>query len=180
MMPILEYAATVWGFTSKQNINRIQRIINLCARIINKNYDFINCRGINLAKELGMSTFVERRDFLLSVLMYKCHNDSAPSSLTDKLILKSVLQDRVSRYTDENTYHIPRTRIKKAEAAFMVQGPTVWNRIPSHIRDAPDLDNFKRLYKKEILGLNVWVPNHAEEVFVKVFIYHIQLLNVSV
>ena len=50
MMPILEYGATVWGYTCKKNINRVQRIINLCARIISNNYDFINCRGEDLVK----------------------------------------------------------------------------------------------------------------------------------
>ena len=45
MMPILEYAATVWGYMSEENSNSIQRIINLCARIISNNYDFINARG---------------------------------------------------------------------------------------------------------------------------------------
>ena len=131
MMPILEYAATVWGYTSNQNINRIQRIINICARIISRNYDFINCRGEDLAKELGWNTFKERRDFLLAVLMYKCHQDDAPVTLTDKLTLQNQLTDRASRFSDESTYHIPRTRIKKAEAAFRIQGPSIWNSIPS-------------------------------------------------
>ena len=159
MMPILEYAATVWGYTSADNINRIQRIINLCARIISNDYDFINSRGADLAKELGLSKFEERRDFLLSVLMYKCHEGMAPANLTDKLDLHSEINIRLSRHTDEATYHIPRTRTRTAEASFIVQGPTVWNRVPLHIRNAPSLDTFKKYYKKEILGLEV--PSHT-------------------
>ena len=153
----------MWGYTGQKNINCIQRIINLCARIISNNYDFINCRGEELARELRWNTFEERRDFLLSVLMYKCHQGTAPANLVDKLNLHSDITERVSRHADENTYHIPRTRIKKTVESFKIQGPTVWNRIPSNIRDAPTLDTFKKNYKKEILGLNVWEPNSCEE-----------------
>ena len=114
MMPILEYAATVWGYTSAKNINRVQRIVNLCARIISNNYDFINCRGADLVKELGWSNFEERRDYLLSVLIYKCYQHMAPAYLTDKLNLHSEINIRPSRHTDEATFHIPRTRTEIA------------------------------------------------------------------
>jgi len=153
MMPILEYAATVWGYTSEQNINKVQRIINMCARIVHQNYDFINSRGADILKELKWNTFKERRDFLLSVLMYKCHQGDAPATLTDKLTLQNMITDRATRYSDVSTYHIPRTRTRKAEAAFRNQGPLVWNKIPLNIREASSLKTFKRLYKKEILGL---------------------------
>ena len=111
-----------------------------------------------MLKDLGWSTFEERRDFLLAVLMYKCHHGTAPTNLTDKLCLQSQISERVSRHIDESTYYIPKTRIKTTDAAFMTQGPTVWNRIPQHIRDATSIDNFKKHYKKDVLGLDVKMP----------------------
>ena len=152
MMPILEYAATVWGYMSEENSNSIQRIINLCARIISNNYDFINARGEDLAKELGWNTFKERRDFLLAVLMFKCHDGSAPEYLSDNLDLHKEVSIRPSRHTDDATYKIPGTRINITDTAFFVQGPTIWNKIPAHIREADSLESFKKQYKKEILG----------------------------
>ena len=152
MMPILEYAATVWGYTSEENSTRIQRIINLCARIISNNYDFINVRGEHLAKELGWNTFKERRDFLLAVLMFKCHDGSAPEYLSDNLDRHTEVQIRQSRHTDDTTYKIPGTRINITDTAFFIQGPTVWNKIPVHIREVESVALFKKLYKKEILG----------------------------
>ena len=143
------------AYTSAQNINRIQRIINLSARIISNNYDFINCRGTDILKELGLNTFEERRDFLLAVLMFKCHQGAAPNNLMDKLCLQSQVTERTTRHTDDSMYYIPKTRTKTTESAFMVTGPRIWNKIPQKIRNAPSLDTFKKLYKKEILGLNV-------------------------
>ena len=151
MMPILEYGATVWGYTSAENINRIQRVINLSARIISNNYDFVNSRGTEIMKELGLNSFKERRDFLMSVLMYKCNEGLAPMHLIDKLNLHRELNIRPSRHTDEATYNIPRTRIEKAKTAFYVQGPSVWNKIPLHIRTASTVEEFKKCYKKELL-----------------------------
>ena len=152
MMPILEYAATVWGYTSAENNTRIQRIINLCARIISNNYDFINCRGEDLAKELGWNSFKERRDFLLAVLMFKCHDGSAPEYISDNLDLHKEVNIRESRHTDDTTYKIPGTRINITDTGLFVQGPTVWNKIPAHIREADSVELFKKQYKKEILG----------------------------
>jgi len=161
MMPILEYAATVWGYTSTENINLLQKIIHLSARIICNNYDFINSRGADLVKELGWNNFEDRRDFLLAVLMYKCHEGSAPDYLLDKLDLHSEINIRQSRHTDETTYNIPRTRLNKTEAAYFVQGPRIWNKLPSRIREAETLEQFKQLYKKEILGLKVHNNNNV-------------------
>ena len=76
-----------------------------------------------------------------------------------KSLLKNQITDHATRFSDESTYHIPRTNTKKAESAFKIQGPSVWNNIPSHIRDAPNLEGFKRCYKKEILGLKIKQPS---------------------
>ena len=152
MMPLLEYGATIWGYTSVENINHIQKIINLCARIITNNYDFMNTRGADLVRELGLNGFEERRDFLLAVLMYKCHEGSAPGYLIDKLNLHKDMNVRQTRHTDELTYNIPRTRLDKTDAAFFVQGPKVWNKIPQRIRELETLELFKKQYKMDILG----------------------------
>ena len=133
------------------SIESNESFISLSARIISNNYDFINSRGADLVKELGWSNFEERRDYLLSVLIYKCCQDIAPAYLTDKLTLHSEINIRPSRHTDEATFHIPRTRTELATSAFAVQGPTVWNRIPLHIRNASSVNTFKKMYKTEIL-----------------------------
>ena len=97
-------------------------------------------------KELKLSTFQERIYFLLAVTMYKCHHRGlAPNNLIDKLCLQNDISERTSRHTDESSYCIFNTRTKTAEASFTFTGPTVWNRIPLHIRDAPSVDTLKIL-----------------------------------
>ena len=95
--------------------------------------------------------------------MDKCHHGIAPNNLIDKLCLQNLYSERLSRHTDESTYHIPNTRTKTAEASFMITGPTIWNKIPINVREASSVDTFKKLYKKEILGLNVKL-SHTERI----------------
>ena len=40
----LDYGLSIWGCTTEVNLDRTQRIQNFCARIICKNYDFINTK----------------------------------------------------------------------------------------------------------------------------------------
>ena len=160
LIPVLEYGATVWGYTSDENIKKTQRLINLAARIVCSNYDFINTRGAELAETLRWSTFKERRDFLTAVLMYKCYNGIAPNYMNDKITRHEELGTRATRHTDEFTLTIPTTQLRQADRTFTTQGPLIWNALPTEVKDAPSVDTFKRRYKKLVLGLEVWEPRN--------------------
>ena len=67
----LDYGLSIWGCTAERNLDCVQRIQNFCARIICKNYDYINTRGIDLVDSLKIQTIRQRRDHFLSVLMFK-------------------------------------------------------------------------------------------------------------
>ena len=67
----LDYGLSIWGCTTEGNLDHVQGIQNLCARIICKNYDYINTRGIDLVDLLTIQTIRQRRDYFLSVLIFK-------------------------------------------------------------------------------------------------------------
>ena len=50
IQPRLDYAITLWGFTSQLNLSRVQHLQNRAARIITGNFDYINVRGIDIVK----------------------------------------------------------------------------------------------------------------------------------
>ena len=77
----LDYGLSVLGSTTEGNIDRVQIIKNFCARIICKKYDYINTRGIDLVESLEIQTIRQRRDYFLSVLMFKCIHGLAPHNL---------------------------------------------------------------------------------------------------
>ena len=51
IQPKIDYAITLWGYTSQQNLQKI-RLQNRAARIVSGNYDYVNTRGIELVKSL--------------------------------------------------------------------------------------------------------------------------------
>ena len=42
IQPIIDYAITGWGTTTKQNLDKVQRIQNYATRIVLKNFDYIH------------------------------------------------------------------------------------------------------------------------------------------
>ena len=68
----IDYGLSIWGCTTEVNLNRVQRIQNLLARIICNNFDYIHSRGIDLVRSLKLQTIRERLDYFLCVLMFKC------------------------------------------------------------------------------------------------------------
>ena len=56
----IDYGLSIWGCTTEVNLNRVQRIHNLLARIICNNFDYIHSRGIDLVWSLKLQTIYEK------------------------------------------------------------------------------------------------------------------------
>ena len=59
----LDDGLSISGCTTDENMDRVQRIHNFCARIICKDYDYINTKGIDLVGSLKKQTIRQRRDY---------------------------------------------------------------------------------------------------------------------
>ena len=81
IQPKIDYAITLWGYTYQQNLHKIQRMQNRAARIVSGNYDYVNTRGIELVKSLQWTNVHQRRDYFMSILMFKCIHSLAPAYL---------------------------------------------------------------------------------------------------
>lgn len=155
LMPIIEYGATVWGFTSSGNTTKINHIINTAARIICNNYDYITVRGAELAKQLKINSFEERRNYLLAVLTYKLMNDEdhkMPLYMKDKLTMVSELAEHGTRGACNSKLNQPRANIKMFENTFLWRAPRIWNDLDDAIKSKESLGTFKEAYKVDILG----------------------------
>ena len=49
------------------------------------NFDYINCRGVDLVKSFNLYTICERRDYFLATLMFKAIHRIAPHYLSDRI-----------------------------------------------------------------------------------------------
>ena len=74
----IDYGLSIWCCTTEANLDRIQRIQNLLARIMWNNLDGINFRGIEMVRTLRFHTIRERRGYFLCILMFECIHGLAP------------------------------------------------------------------------------------------------------
>ena len=56
VQPQLDYAITIWGFASQQNIYTVQRLQNRAARIITRSFDYVHVRSIDNVNQLKWMT----------------------------------------------------------------------------------------------------------------------------
>src|SRR6218665_148692 len=106
-----------------------------------------------LRDELQWLRIGERIKFKLSILVYKCLNNSAPPYLADKI---RPLSDGCNRSrlqsTKSSAVFVPRTKTKMGDRVFEVAGPRTWNSLPATIRETKTLPAFKKQLKLYLIG----------------------------
>ena len=88
--------------------------------------------------------------FKIATLMYRCLNGLAPSYLAaDCIVVSAIPGRRPLRSAISGQLYIPRTRtVTFGQRSFKVCGPTIWNELPTRMKD-PSLsfDSFRKLLK---------------------------------
>ena len=148
VQPSLDYAVSVWGYCSDANKYLVIRLQHRAARIVTGNRDYINVRGVDLVRELGWQTVDQRRNYFTATLMYRCISETAPQRLINKLVMTCDTHDIPTRSSQNYTVQIPQPKYEIFRNSFKYQGAVLWNSLPSHLRNATDIDAFKRLYKQ--------------------------------
>ena len=147
IQPCIDYAISVWGSCSEQNKALISRLQHRAARIVTGNFDFINVRGADLLKELWQSLNT-RRDYYTATLMYKCINEVAPIRLINEVIITADVHSYPTRAAQHADVQVPKPNIELYRQSFKYRAAVLWNDLPQDIKNAPNIDEFKYLYKK--------------------------------
>ena len=134
----LDYCNSLRVGVGEGLLQKIQRVQNAAARLVTgtRKYEHIT----PVLRALRWLPVRQRIVFKIATLVYKCLHNLAPSYLADELLpLESVPGRRQLRLASNLELFIPRTRtISFGPWAFAVCGPTIWNSLPSELRD-PDL-----------------------------------------
>ncbi len=69
-------------------MSKVQRMQNMAERVVSGIYDW-TLNGIDIISQLGWQTARERREYFTCVLMFKCLNGQAPTSLQEKFTFVS-------------------------------------------------------------------------------------------
>ena len=152
----IDYGLFIWGCTTEVNINRVQRIQNLLARIICNNFDYIHSRGIDLVRSLKLQTIRERRDYFLCVLMFKCIHGLAPHFLSNDVTMHVDIHGYDTRSAENMDLYIPRCAKEIYKRSFLYKGSSLWNKLAPWVKESASLNDFKHNYRL----LNGWM--HSE------------------
>ena len=146
ILPSFDYADTVWHGCSKFLEHKLQVLQNRAARIIEQDFDFINTRGLDLVRGLKLHNTVQRREYRICTLIYKCINGLVPHYLSDQIIMTSDVHDRITRQSQTKHIYIKPTKSDCLKKSFFVNGARIWNNLPNHIRESNSITIFKQKY----------------------------------
>ncbi|MCH1596002.1 MAG: reverse transcriptase family protein [Flavobacteriaceae bacterium] len=130
--------------------DRLQRLQNCAARIValTKYDEHIT----PVLKDLHWLPVSSRIKFKLSLLVYKCLHNEAPSYLCD--LISPYEPPRQLRSSDKGLLNVPRSRkTRYGDRAFSKSAPILWNNLPNNIRDASSTSMFKSSLKTYLFNL---------------------------
>ena len=87
IQPKLDYGLTIYGCTTQENLHLVQCLQYNSARLILSNFDYINFRGIELMKSLGLYTIEERGDYFLATTTFKSIHGITPVYLCNQIVM---------------------------------------------------------------------------------------------
>ena len=145
MQSKIDYGLSIWGCTAEANLDRIQRIQNVLARIMCNNVDYINLRGIEMVRPLGLHTISERRDHFLCILMFKWIHGLAPHYLCNDVTMYIVINGYDTRNAENMYLYLSRCLREIYKRSFLYK--CLWNELPSCLRESISIIDFKRNYR---------------------------------
>jgi hypothetical protein len=133
----VDYCNSLLVACTKEDTNRLQRVMNLAARIVSgaHRHDHIT----PVLNDLGWLP-IEKRIFMkVATLVFKCRASQAPTYLIGSLTEYRPRRPLRSSGSTATTFQLGTARIAAGRRAWGVAGPCTWNSLPVELR-MPDLD----------------------------------------
>ena len=133
--------------TSKQQIERVQKLQNFAAKVVEGNtrkFDHV----IPIIKKLEWLKIDEQIKFDIGLTVYKALNNQYPNWL---ISLKSRNQAGFRATRQNSELIISRTSTDIGKNKLSIIGPTIWNSLPQSIRNCNSMPSFKKALKRHII-----------------------------
>ena len=128
----------------------LRSVLNASARLI---YASRRTEHVTpLLRDLHWLRYLDRIDYKLAVLVYRCLHGLAPGYLTDEFTrVSEIVSRRNLRSASTANLVVPRFQRKTLGGrAFPVAAAQAWNSLPSHVTSSSSLASFKRSLKTEL------------------------------
>lgn len=146
----LDYCNSLLYGLSDSQINRLQRIQNVAARIVSCCPKYSHMTPI--LHQLHWLPVRARITFKVLLLTYRCLNGTAPQYLDDLITRYSPA--RSLRSSSQSLLVVPKTRLKTVgQRAFIFASPHEWNKLPQDIKSAETVTVFKQSLKTHLFRM---------------------------
>ncbi|KAG7295249.1 hypothetical protein JYU34_022246 [Plutella xylostella] len=150
LLPILDYADSCYLDLTEEQLNKLERLQNVCIRFIYglRKYDHVS----EFRRKLKWLPIHHRRNtHILSLLYSILFNPSSPSYLKERFEFRFTTHNKNLRSTENLRINIPPHTTSFYSNSFTVQAIQLWNALPLNIRQAPSPASFKRMIKSHYL-----------------------------
>ena len=132
----LDYCNGILPGVAAVHLRRLQSVLNAAAKLVvqKRKYDHVTA---TLRDDLHWLPIVQRAQYKDCLIVYKCLHQQAPEYLTQLCIPVASITGRCHlRSAAHGELDVPRTKTKTyGPRSFAVAGPTIWNTLPSDVRD---------------------------------------------
>ena len=147
----LDYCNSLLAGLPISYLSPLQRIQNTAARMVTLTRKRDNISPILCS--LHWLPVHSRITFKILLFVYKITHNLAPKYLQDLVSLRSSSSARSLRSSSSmQLIHGPRTKTRYGDRAFSFIAPTLWNKLPPHIQNAPSIESFKTLLKTHLFN----------------------------
>ncbi|KAF7689309.1 hypothetical protein HF521_012662, partial [Silurus meridionalis] len=143
----IDYCNALYTGLNQSLLNRLQMVQNAAARLLTNTS---KCSHITpVLRSLHWLPVRFRVEYKVLLFVFKAINDLAPPYLAE--LLKVYQPARTLRSSGLTSLVVPKCKYKKfGGRSFAVQGPTLWNALPAHIRCVTELSIFKSQLKTHL------------------------------
>ena len=139
-LSVFDYCCTVWGNTTKSNLQRIYKLQKRAARVILGVDLTVSTR--TLFSRLHWLPIDFRIEFFIAVMTFKILNGLAPDYLNQFRYISDVSNINTRGSRNGNLY-TPIFKTTTGQRSFIYRATTIWNNIPISIRNVERLSLFK-------------------------------------
>ena len=146
----VDYCNSILTGLSKQQLARIQSVLNVAARIIfgQARFDHITP---TLSDWLHWLKVPQRIEFKRCLLVYKALLEQAPAYIAS--FCSEVSSTRRLRSSSHHRLQIPPLAKMLGERSFAIGGPSAWSNLPDAVKESENLESFKQRLKTLIFNM---------------------------
>ena len=135
----IDYCNAVLAGLPNSSISRLQRVQNNAARVLARvrKYDHIT----PILRQYHWLPVQKRIEYKILTLVFKALHNMAPKYLQELVTVKQSMYSL--RSSSSTVLYVPKTRTAYGDRAFLCVAPSLWNKLPDHVRNMHCLETFQ-------------------------------------